>query len=116
VELAISGVEEKLTIRKGSLSFVGLARRLRWAFVVLGNPSMDPHLSKGDIPSCKWREHGNTSSSLCASVISIPEFTFLCDSHRAWSTYYIFLSLVVHIYILCLSCLALIVVIVLSWA
>jgi hypothetical protein len=29
VELAISGVEEKLTIRKGSLSFVGLARRLR---------------------------------------------------------------------------------------
>ena len=29
VELAISGVEEKLTIRKGPLSFVGLARRRR---------------------------------------------------------------------------------------
>ena len=29
VELTISGVEEKLTIRKGSLSFVGLARRRR---------------------------------------------------------------------------------------
>ena len=27
VELAISGVEEKLTIRKGPLSFMGLARR-----------------------------------------------------------------------------------------
>ena len=29
VELAISGVEEKLIIRKGPLSFVGLARRRR---------------------------------------------------------------------------------------
>ena len=29
LELAISGVEEKLTIRKGPLSFVGLARRRR---------------------------------------------------------------------------------------
>ena len=28
VELAISGVEEKLTIRKGPLSFVGVARRI----------------------------------------------------------------------------------------
>ena len=29
LELAISGVEEKLAIRKGPLSFVGLARRRR---------------------------------------------------------------------------------------
>ena len=29
VELAISGVEEKLTIRKGTFSFVGLDRRRR---------------------------------------------------------------------------------------
>ena len=28
LELAISGVEEKLTIRKGPSSFVGLARRI----------------------------------------------------------------------------------------
>ena len=28
LELAISGVEEKLTIRKGPLSFVGVARRI----------------------------------------------------------------------------------------
>ena len=29
LELAISGVEEKLAIRKGPISFVGLARRRR---------------------------------------------------------------------------------------
>jgi hypothetical protein len=82
LELAISEVEEKLTIRKGSLSFVGLARRRRRDFVALGNPSWDPHLSKRDVPSCKGRKHSNTSSSPRASFISIPELTFLCGSHR----------------------------------
>ena len=42
-----------------------------------GNPSWDLHSSKRDVPCCKAREHGNTSSSPRASVISIPELSFL---------------------------------------
>src|SRR4051812_6080959 len=56
----------------------------------LGNPSWDPTRLQCDIPrlqcdvpSSQGREHGNTSSSPRASDISIPEFTFLCDSYRA---------------------------------
>jgi hypothetical protein len=42
-----------------------------------GNSLWDLHSSKRDVPSCKGREHGSTSSSPRASVISIPELSFL---------------------------------------
>ena len=82
VELAISGVEEKLTIRKG-LFLRGIGSEKKVSLRGVGKSFVGSHLSKRDVPSCKGREHGNTSSSPRASVISILELTFLCDSHRA---------------------------------
>ena len=45
VELAISGVEEKLAIRKRPLSFVELAQRRRRAFVAFGKSFVGSHTS-----------------------------------------------------------------------
>jgi hypothetical protein len=45
LEIAICGVEENLAIRKGPLSFVGLARRRRRAFVALGKSFVGSHTS-----------------------------------------------------------------------
>ena len=77
-----------------------------------GNPSWDLHSSKRDVPSCKGREHGNTSLSPCASVISIPEFTFLVIAIVL--EVYIYLAITCATYILCLSCLALVAIVTLS--
>ena len=45
--------------------------------MALGSPSWFPTPLQRDVPYFIVREHGNTSSSPRASVISIPEFTFL---------------------------------------
>ena len=75
VELAISGVEEKLTIRKGPIFVKGSEKKVslrgvRESFVVT-------RISPTVISLPCVSEHRDTSSSPRASVISIPEFISL---------------------------------------
>jgi hypothetical protein len=77
VELAIFRVEENLTIKEKPLSFVVVACRKGEPSCHSGDFRGSLHLSNVTSTSPSVGEHGNTSSSPCVSVISIPEFTFL---------------------------------------
>ena len=76
-------------------------RGIREAFVVT-------RISPTVISLLRVSEHRDTSSSLCASVISIPEFTFLVIAIEL-EVLISCLSLVIYIYIV-LSCLVVVVV------
>ena len=76
--------------------------------MALGSPSWFPTPLQRDVPYFIVREHGNTSSSPRASVISIPEFTFLVIAIEL-EVLISCLSLMLLISC-CLSCLALLVV------
>ena len=76
--------------------------------MALGSPSWFPTPLQRDVPYFIVREHGNTSSSPRASVISIPEFTFLVIA-IGLEVLIPCLSLVLYLYLV-LSCLALVVV------
>ena len=76
--------------------------------MALGSPSWFPTPLQRDVPYFIVREHGYTSSSPRASVISIPEFTFLVIAIKLEVLYLAYH--LCYLYILCLSCLALLVV------
>ena len=76
VGLAISGVEEKLTIRKKALTScggLGEEGEPSWRTGVLRGIRTSPTVTT----FLREREHRDTSSSPRVSVISIPEFTSL---------------------------------------